>query len=324
VGFPSVLKISSITFVTVAQPSKDALGWAAKTVAARGRVVRIKDLSQSPSANGPWWLDIDDGNSVPLSVVLHLGDMQDDAARRHFATQIAALELAERHSLAAPRVVAVDLDGTSCRQPALIETALPGSSRIPVHPTASRLRALGRAAGTIHAIAVEPTSELPLRVRSLDELDFASLAVPGTSAELFATARSAVAEASPPSEPHVFIHGDLWQGNTLWEGSGHCGTLDWDFAGVGPAGVDLGSLRCDVAVMYGEEAADEVMVGWEESHPTQALDVAWWDLVACMSTPPDMAMWLPNFHHQGRVDLDIDTVTKRRDAFLAAALDRCA
>jgi hypothetical protein len=76
--------------------------------------------------------------------------------------------------------------------------------------------------------------------------------------------------------------------------------------------------------MYGEEAADEVMVGWEESHTTRALDVAWWDLVACMSTPPDMAMWLPNFHHQGRVDLDIATVTKRRDAFLAAALDRCA
>jgi aminoglycoside phosphotransferase (APT) family kinase protein len=130
----------------------------------------------------------------------------------------------------------------------------------------------------------------------------------------------------PPrrANPTVFVHGDLWQGNTLWEGSEHCGTLDWDFAGVGPAGVDLGSLRCDLAVMYGEEAADEVMVGWEESHTTRALDVAWWDLVACMSTPPDMAMWLPNFHHQGRVDLDIATVTKRRDAFLAAALDRCA
>jgi hypothetical protein len=186
----------------VTEPSKDVLGWAAKTVGARGRVVRIRDLSQSPSANGPWWLDIDDGNSVTLSVVLHLGDMQDDAAIRHFATQIAALELAERHSLAAPRVVAVDLEGTTCRQPALIETVLPWSSRIPIHPTADRLRALGRAAGAIHSISPEPTSALPLRVRSLDELDFGSLPVPETSAELFATARSAVAEASPPSEPH--------------------------------------------------------------------------------------------------------------------------
>jgi aminoglycoside phosphotransferase (APT) family kinase protein len=318
-----VLRGSSIAFVTVAQPSKEALGWVAKTFAARGRVVRVKDLSQSPSANGPWWLDIDDGTAVTLSVVLHLGDMQDDAARRHFATQVAALELAERHSLPAPRVVAVDLDGTSCRQPAMIETALPGSSRIPVHPTADRLRALGRAAATIHAIAVEPSPALPLRFRSLDELNFGSLAVPEISAELFAAARSVVAEASAPSEPHVFVHGDLWQGNTVWQGSGQCRMLDWDFAGVGPAGVDLGSLRCDVAVMYGQQAADEVTVGWEECHGMRALNVAWWDLVACMSTPPDMAMWLPNFHHQGRSDLDIATVTQRRDAFLAVALDRC-
>jgi aminoglycoside phosphotransferase (APT) family kinase protein len=319
-----VLATLSIPFVTVTQPSKDALRWVDQTFAGRGRVVRVKDLSQSPSADGPWWLDIEHGSAVSLSVVLHLGDMQDDAARRHFATQVAALELAERHSLPAPRVVAVDLDGTSCRQPAMIETALPGSSRIPFSPAANRLRALGRAAGTIHAIAAEPSPGLPLRFRSLDELDFGSLAVPEISAELFATARGAVAEAPPPSEPHVFVHGDLWQGNTVWDGSGHWGVLDWDFAGVGPAGVDLGSLRCDVAVMYGQQAADEVTVGWEEFQGTRALNVAWWDLVACMSTPPDMAMWLPNFHHQGRADLDIATVTKRRDAFLAAALDRCA
>jgi aminoglycoside phosphotransferase (APT) family kinase protein len=182
---------------------------------------------------------------------------------------------------------------------------------------------LGRAAATIHAIVVEPSLVLPLRFRSLDELDFGSLAVPEISAELFAAARSVVAEASPPSEPHVFVHGDLWQGNTVWQGSGDCRMLDWDFAGVGPAGVDLGSLRCDVAVMYGQQAAEKVNVGWEQSLGTRALNVAWWDLVACMSTPPDMAMWLPNFHHQGRSDLDIVTVTQRRDAFLAAALDRC-
>jgi hypothetical protein len=31
-------------------------------------------------------------------------------------------------------------------------------------------------------------------------------------------------------------------------------------------------------------------------------------------------MWLPNFHHQGRQDLDLATVTDRRDAFLLNAL----
>ena len=255
------------------------------------------------------------------SLVLHLGDPLDATARGHLATHVAALELAERRALAAPRVVAVDPEGTASGQPALIETALPGSSRIPALPESDRLRALGRAAGAIHAIAAQPSPTLPVRLRSLDDIDFGALHVPESSAELFTTARGVIAAASTPSERHVFVHGDLWQGNTLWDGSRHCGTIDWDFAGVGPAGVDLGSLRCDVAVMFGQQAADEVLVGWEEMSATRASNVAWWDLVAALSTPPDMAMWLPNFHHQGREDLDLITVTVRRDAFLFAALD---
>ena len=213
------------------------------------------------------------------------------------------------------------MEGTATGQPALIETALPGSSRIPAHPEPDRLRRARTCGGghPHHRRRAEPA--VPVRFRSLDDVDFGSLQVPETSAELFATARSVVAAASPPTEPHVFVHGDLWQGNTLWEGSSHCGTLDWDCAGVGPAGVDIGSLRCDVAVMFGQQAADEVVAGWEEHQAMRAANVAWWDLVAAMSTPPDMAMWLPNFHHQGRRDLDLPTVTARRNAFLAAALE---
>jgi hypothetical protein len=33
--------------------------------------------------------------------------------------------------------------------------------------------------------------------------------------------------------------------------------LDWDCAGVGPAGIDLGSLRCDAAWCHGIEAAEQ-------------------------------------------------------------------
>ncbi len=218
-------------------------------------------------------------------------------------------------------MVGEDLDGAAIGQPALLETALPGSSRIPAIPEPDRLRALGRAAGSIHAVAIEPSPALPLRARSLDDVEFGSLRVPEASADLFAIARNVVAAASASVEPNVFVHGDLWQGNTLWEGSRHCGTLDWDVAGVGPAGIDLGSLRCDVAVMFGQRAADVVLAGWEEIRGIPATNVAWWDIVAATSTPPDMAMWLPNFHHQGRQDLDLDTVTVRRDGFLAAALD---
>jgi hypothetical protein len=42
--------------------------------------------------------------------------------------------------------------------------------------------------------------------------------------------------------------------------------------------------------------------------------------MAALTTPPDMAQWLPVAHDHGRVDLDATTLNNRRDAFLHAAL----
>ena len=53
----------------------------------------------------------------------------------------------------------------------------------------------------------------------------------------------------------------------------------------------------------------------------EAHAMAYWDLVAALTTPTDMATWLPVAHAHGRVDLDTATLNRRRDAFLHAALD---
>jgi Phosphotransferase enzyme family len=38
------------------------------------------------------------------------------------------------------------------------------------------------------------------------------------------------------------------RGNTLWRGGELAAVIDWDCAGLGAAGVDLGSVRCDAAM----------------------------------------------------------------------------
>jgi hypothetical protein len=43
---------------------------------------------------------------------------------------------------------------------------------------------------------------------------------------------------------------------------------------------------------------------------------------AALTTPTDMAQWLPVAHAHGRVDLDATTLMDRRDAFLRAALEQ--
>jgi hypothetical protein len=42
--------------------------------------------------------------------------------------------------------------------------------------------------------------------------------------------------------------------------------------------------------------------------------------VAALCSPADMADWLAVFHRQGRTDLNVATLNRRRDAFLRQAL----
>jgi Phosphotransferase enzyme family len=53
-----------------------------------------------------------------------------------------------------------------------------------------------------------------------------------------------------------------------------------------------------------------------------AADLARWDAVAALSTPPDMGWLVGAIAGQGRGDLTRDVLVRRRDAFLRDALDR--
>jgi aminoglycoside phosphotransferase (APT) family kinase protein len=273
---------------------------------------------------GPWILELSTGDG-DVEVVVKIAADDDADGRDGIACTATALQATAGHDVPAPRLLAADADGTASGVPALLTTRVPGSSVVVRDPTPARLRSLGALAAAIHAVAVEPSPTLPPRRRSLDGYDLRGDRRTTSTPLLDRAVAVLDAEDDGPHRRHApagLVHGDLWQGNTLWEHDRLTGVVDWDFAGVGPAGIDLGSLRCDVALLHGGPAADLVLEGWEERAGRPADDVAWWDVVAGAATPDDLGGWLPNFHAQGRPDLDLDTVTDRRDRFLTAALRR--
>ena len=87
-------------------------------------------------------------------------------------------------------------------------------------------------------------------------------------------------------------------------------------------GIDLGTLRCDAAWCHGLAAADDILRGWEAEAGRAARDVAYWDVVASLSSPPDMGWFPESMAAQGRPDLTREVMLERRDAFLAAALSQ--
>ena len=138
-----------------------------------------------------------------------------------------------RVGLPAPRVIAADLAGTQAGALAMVTSVLPGSSTIPRAMPAGRARALGVVAAAIHAVTLTPQPDLPLRTRPLADMDFAAWRRSAGTTPLLARAEQQLSELPVPGGATVLVHGDLWQGNTLWSEGACTGVIDWDAAGAG-------------------------------------------------------------------------------------------
>jgi phosphotransferase family enzyme len=284
--------------------SERGLGWVEAAVGAE--VVSVVSLR---NGGGPWRVGVGVGEEFVVKV-----------GGAGVGVEVVALGVAATGGVGAPRVVAAELSGVLDEGLVVVSTLVPGSSRIPVERDAARLRGLGTAAARVGLGEVGEQCGLPVRTRSLEDVDFAALRRRhGGMSALWVEAENVVAERPVPVGAVGLVHGDLWHGNVMWVGDAVSGIVDWDAAGIGSSGIDLGSLRCDAEMLFGAGAADLVLEGWERAAGAVA-EVAYWDVVAALSTPPDLGMWLPNMHEQGRLDLDVATMTSRREAFLRTAL----
>lgn len=293
--------------------------WAAGSIGADAEVSAIRPLRPNGS---PWLLEVIQGGRAKRAV-LKAGSA---GMRAELATEAAALRLAQAHNLPAPRVIASDLHGGHAGCIAVLMTYLDGSDRVPLTVDRERLRAIGAAAAAIHSIPLAPTHELPLRARPMPWINFTDERLRGRSptTALLQRGDQLLREVPKPAVDTAFVHGDLWAGNLLWQNSSYLATIDWEAAGAGSYGVDLGSLRLDAALLHGQAAPDEVLAGWESSSGRQARDVAYWDLVAALNTSADMTGATATIHQAGRKDLDGGELTTGRDAFLRAALGQFA
>ncbi|HEY3504984.1 MAG TPA: aminoglycoside phosphotransferase family protein [Actinocatenispora sp.] len=294
-------------------PEPAALAWAANAVRPGAKIQSVRGMREG---GNPWRLRLSHRGTETEAV------LKTASAPDGFATELAALRLAELRGLPAPRIIAVDETGASAGTYAVVETVVPGHSRIPTVGTPGRLAAIGAAAAGLHGTPMAATAELPLRTRPIPATDFAAERRAGTdrTTPLLDAAQAFVDGLARPAGDTVLVHGDLWQGNIMWAGDVVTGLLDWDMAGVGHPGVDLSSVRLDAALMFGSDAAGAVRAAWEDTRGRPADDVPYWDAVAALNQPGDLATFAPVMHDQGRTDLTGHLLNERRDAFLRAAL----
>jgi aminoglycoside phosphotransferase (APT) family kinase protein len=286
-----------------AGPSSVMLAWAAACVGGHARVVGFQALH---AGDGPWLLRVEFPRRL-VEVVLRAPTSRigDDL----IATNVAALLVAERHSLPAPRLLGADRGGQAAGAPASVETVVSGRSTWPARASIERLRAAGAAIARTHQVPLVPSGDLPIRSRPIAVDDFVRERRLGRmrSTGLLQRADALTRTLDVTPGLAVFVHGDVWPGNMVWTGSICRALIDWKTAGVGNPGVDLGELRKQVALASGQDAPRYVLQGWERASGVRATDVAYWDAIAALNTP---------------TECDPPAHTARRDEFLRAALDK--
>lgn len=293
-------------------PPEALLNWAASALGKKASVVSVSGLHDGSS---PWRLRLVTPDATTDAILRTAVDPprwpDGPMARSKLARGVAALRVAEQHGLAAPRLIACDLDGHEAGLPASLETVLPGNSGSPETPTAAGWRDAGAAIARVHRVPLQPQEHLPLRKGDIRGLPSVSASSP-----LLQLADEVLRRHEPPGGGSVFLHGDVWPGNLLWTGDRCVGLIDWKEAGVGHPGRDLANLRYFAALHHGPDGALLVLQGWEDEIGRKATDVAYWDAVwALYSRDAVDVLTGPDWPHG---------TTDRRDALLQAAVDELA
>jgi len=303
-------------------PREATLAWACGALGADRSQLSVESLGRGDHRpSGTFRLRIERPAAQATDVILKV-PVRGWIAAAWLITNARALQLAEAHGLAAPRLIAADFDGRASGTVTTLETFLPGSADLPPTASVARLREGGAALARVHAISMEPQAHLPYRPRPCAVDDRADERRRGSmpTTPLLQEADERVRSHGVPAATSVFVHGDVWAGNMLFEGDRCVALIDWKTAGVGDPGVDLSNLRMQMALQYGQDAPGHVLEGWQRQAGRTATCVPYWDAVAALNTST-MLHGFPGFADDGS-PLDAAAVTERRDVFLRAALDQ--
>ena len=196
------------------------------------------------------------------------------------AREAYSLQLAAAMDIPAPRLIAVDLDGSHAGVPTVLMTHLPGSPQLDRPPTDSQLGQVAQLAAAIHEAAAE---EHPYQYSTYVDLENTE---PPAWSETPATWERAIelARQPPPATDQVFVHRDFHPGNILWQDDQLTGIVDWVDAGRGPADVDAGHCRLNMVQLWGATTSDAFAAAYQTA--TGALDPHW-DLVSFLEVLGD-------------------------------------
>ena len=226
------------------------------------------------------------------------------------------------HGVPAPRLLAMDEDGTETGVRCTLTSALPGEPDLTPADPRSWLGQLATTQASIHAVpassqmrcdewradgAGTPSPDrYGVHHRSLDWL---------TDRGLRHAAREAA--SGPLGDEKVFVHGDYQHFNVLWREGRLSGVVDWPNAAIGNRGSDVGHCRLNLAVLFDAETADDYLAMYELAAGVRVDRRA--DLRALLCFDLEWQRFIPR-QVDGRAPLDLAGMPDRVAAATRSAL----
>ncbi|MGE0624453.1 MAG: phosphotransferase family protein [Pseudomonadales bacterium] len=197
---------------------------------------------------------------------------------------------------------------------ALVMSHLVGNVVLPASPTTGWLDDMARMLSRIHAADVV----VPYRFESWNQQRSHPPPAWWQDTELWAEAQALV--SLPPDAPRVFLHRDYHPANLLWVDGRISGVVDWINACMGPRGVDVAHCRLNLALMYGQPAADAFLQCYAGHVPGYEHD-PFWDVDDALGFGPDVQPY-PPWAEFGLTGLTTEVIRSRLEAFVQAAVSR--
>lgn len=124
-----------------------------------------------------------------------------------------------------------------------------------------------------------------------------------------------------PEEPDCFIHRDYHPGNVLWSRGRLTGAVDWINASCGPAPIDVGHCRLNLATLHGVETADRFLAVYQSLTGQKVEHHPYWDIITAIEWLPQPRVFA-GWRDMGLPQLTPEVVRARLDEHVAAAVAR--
>ncbi|ALS79974.1 MULTISPECIES: aminoglycoside phosphotransferase family protein [Planococcus] len=297
---------------------KQSIEWVKSQLNEQVEIIDVDPLTGGTSSK-LFELTVKENDQV-LSYVLRLFHKADwlekepDLARH----EADSLQYAEQSGLLVPHLIAYDETGQENGVPAVFMTKESGSVVLqPTHDNKWTDR-LAAALAELHQIKAE---DFPYEYFSYN--DAFLLEKPTWSKVQNDWMRAFyIVSGNRPKVRECFIHRDFHPANVLWENGEISAIVDWVNACRGPAGIDVGHCRVNLAQMYGISVANEFLAAYQRHAGNLFVYDPYWDLVSLIDTLNGSPTVYPGWKAFGMKGLSDELVRHRLDDYLLSLLDR--